>query len=89
MEFLENENIKFIPHKILPMSSTVCDIYLTDFDLYIELDGINREKRKMYKSYKKYYDSWIEKINFYEKNKLNYIVLYNKKEFFNFIAKFV
>lgn len=89
IEYIEDKNINFIPHKIIPNSSKVCDIYLSDVDLYIELDGINREKKKKYKSFEKNYYYWYEKLRIYEKNNINYIIFLSKEEFIEFIENMV
>ena len=54
------------------------DIYIDKLDLWIEIDGINREKRKKWLGKK--YNYWIEKLDHYKKEKLNYTVVYNDKE---------
>lgn len=78
-EYLENKNIKFEAHKYLPNTSRVSDLYLPDLNLWIELDGIDREKRK--KWLRKNYDKWIEKIQIYENQNLNYKIIKNFEEF--------
>ena len=59
-EYLENINIKYEAHKHLPDSSKVSDVYLIEQNVWIELDGINREKRK----------EWLGSDYLYWKNKL-------------------
>ena len=82
-EFLIENNIEFTPHKNIPNSSKISDIYFKNIDLYIELDGINREKKN--KWLKDEYKYWLDKLEIYKKQKLNYKILYNFKEFKNFI----
>jgi hypothetical protein len=82
-EYLEEKNIKFEAHKHIPNSSKVSDVYLNDLDLWIELDGINREKRKEWLGQD--YQYWIEKLKIYKLEKLNYKIFYNKTTFINFI----
>lgn len=82
-EFLEDNNIFFEPHKNLPNSSKICDIYLPNIDIWIELDGINREKKKEWLG--KDYDYWLNKLNEYNTKKLNFKVFYNYKEFVEFL----
>ena len=77
--FLEEKNEIFIPHKNIPNSSKISDIYLNKFDLWIELDGINREKKKEW--LKKDYEYWKEKLDIYHKQKLNLKIVYSFKEF--------
>jgi len=74
-EYLEDNQIKFEAHKYIPNSSKVSDVYLIDLDLWIEIDGINRELKKKWLG--KDYDYWIEKINHYKSENLNYAVIYN------------
>ena len=84
-EYLENNNIKFEPHKPIPNSSKISDVFLPKINLWIELDGIDREKRKMWLG--KDYDYWIEKLQIYKNNNLNYIVFKSMFEFENYIKK--
>lgn len=44
-EILENSGIIFIPHQHLPTSSKVSDAYIPANNIWLEFDGINREKR--------------------------------------------
>jgi arsenate reductase-like glutaredoxin family protein len=78
-EWLEENKIPFEAHKSIPNSSKVSDIYLAERNLWIELDGINREKRK--KWLKKDYQYWLEKLEIYKNNNLIYEIVYNLKEF--------
>lgn len=80
--FLEDNNIIFESHKVLPESNRICDIYFPDKKLWIELDGINREKKKKWLG--KDYDSWIEKLDEYKIKNLNYVILYNFTEFIKY-----
>jgi len=82
-EFLENNNIIFIPHKSLPESSKISDIYLPEKDLWVELDGINREQRKKYLG--KDYDYWLDKLKQYKEKGLKYEIFYTYEEFINFM----
>ena len=84
-EFLIKNKIEFTPHKNIPNSSKVSDIYFEKNDLYIELDGINREKRQ--KWLEKEYKYWLDKLEIYKNNNLNYKIIYNIKDFENFIVK--
>jgi hypothetical protein len=84
-EFLEESNIKFEAHKSLPHDTRETDIYLNDIDVWIELDGIDREKKKNYIG--KNYDRWIEKLNFYKQNKLEYHVFYSEVELISYVCK--
>lgn len=74
-EYLENKKINFIPHKNIPNSSKVSDIYLIDKNLWIEIDGINREKKKKYLG--KDYQYWLDKLEHYKKEGLEYKIIYN------------
>ena len=82
-EFLIENNIKFTPHKNIPNSSKVSDIYFEEKDLYIELDGINREKRQKWLEGE--YKYWLDKLEIYKNNNLNYKIIYNIKEFKEYI----
>lgn len=74
-EYLEDSKIPFEAHKYIPNSSKVSDIYLTEYDLWIEVDGINRESKKKWIG--KNYDYWIDKLNHYDLENLNYIIVYD------------
>lgn len=80
--WLDEKNIKYTPHKILPDGIKVSDIYLDDLDLWIELDGIDREKKKKY--LKENYQYWLNKLEVYKKFNLNYEI---HKTFESFIAR--
>jgi hypothetical protein len=82
-EYLENKQIKFIAHKYILNTSKISDLYLPNFDLWIELDGINREKKKKWLGNDYFY--WKNKLQLYEDNKLNYKIFYNFAEFIKFI----
>ena len=77
-EYLEDLAIKFQPHKQITGSSKVCDVYINDFDLWIEIDGINREKRKKWLG--KQYEYWKNKLEIYEEKKLDYSIVYSLLE---------
>lgn len=78
-EYLEENNIKFEAHKELPNSSKVSDIYLIENNLWVELDGINREAKKKYIG--KNYNNWLDKIDLYKTNNMNYVIVYTFEEF--------
>lgn len=84
-EYLEINNYEFIPHKPIPNSSKVSDIFLPKFDLYIELDGINREKKKEWLGDD--YKYWKQKLKIYEQQKLNYQIFYTIDEFIATLAQ--
>ena len=77
-EYLELNKIEFENHKRIPNSSKISDIYLTNIDTWVEIDGIDREKRKKWLG--KNYDYWIEKLSIYKKQNLNYKVIKNLEE---------
>jgi hypothetical protein len=77
-EYLEKEKIIFEPHKNIPNSSKVSDVYLVEQDLWIEIDGIDREKRKKWLG--KDYEYWLDKLEIYKREKLNYKIVYNLNE---------
>lgn len=80
-EYLENNFINFEPHKHLPNSSKVSDVYLIDKDIWVEIDGIDREKKKVYPSYKKHYEYWLDKLNQYKERNLKYVIVKSLEEF--------
>ena len=67
-EFLEENNIKFEAHKNVPNSSKISDLYLPVINYWIEIDGIDREKRQKWIG--KDYDYWLEKLEIYKKENL-------------------
>lgn len=77
-ELIEDLNIEFIPHKNIPNSSKVSDVYLVKDDLWIELDGIDREKRKKWLG--ENYTYWLNKLEIYEKEGLDLIIIKSLKE---------
>jgi hypothetical protein len=77
-EYLENNGIDFIPHPKIPNSSKISDVYISNLDLWIEIDGINREYRKKWLG--KNYDYWIEKLKIYEKYNMNLKIIYSLEE---------
>lgn len=84
-EFLDSNHINYIPHKQIPNSTKITDIFLIDYNIWIELDGINREKNKSW--LKENYTYWLEKLMIYEEQNLRFSVIYNYDEFCNFINK--
>lgn len=78
-EFLEEKNIIFEPHKYIPNSSKISDLYLPSINCWIEIDGIDREKRKKWLG--KDYDYWLEKIEIYKRENLNLIIVKKIEEF--------
>lgn len=76
-EYLEERNIKFIPHPHIPDTSKISDAYIPSLDLWVEFDGINREKKKKYKWFVGDYNYWLEKLKIYKDKKLNYIICTN------------
>jgi hypothetical protein len=84
-EYLESKNIKFEAHKNIPNSSKISDVYLIDRNIWIELDGINREKRKNWLG--KDYEYWLEKINIYKRESLDMRIAYNLEDLIRVIEK--
>ena len=82
--YLEKNKIEFTPHKNIPNSSKISDIYIHHLNLWIELDGINREKNKKWLG--KNYDYWLEKIKIYQQQHLNYKILYSLQELIDFLS---
>ena len=77
--YLEENDVDFIPHKNIPNSSKVSDVYIPRLNLWIEIDGINREKRKKWLG--KHYQYWKDKLLIYEQQKLNYVIVYSLEDF--------
>lgn len=82
-EFLDDNLIKFTPHKAIPNSSKVSDIYLDELNIWVELDGIDRDKRKKWLG--ENYDYWLEKLNIYKTENLEFYIIKNFDEFKRFI----
>lgn len=82
-ELLENLKINFEAHKNIPKSAKETDIYLVDYDIWIELDGINREKRKKWLGQN--YQYWIEKLELYASLKLKLKIVYTFSEFKEYV----
>jgi hypothetical protein len=68
----------FEHHKPIPSSSKISDCYLPDLDLWIEIDGIDREKRS--KWLEKEYKYWLDKIKIYEENGLKLVIVKSVEE---------
>lgn len=85
-ELLENKNIFFEPHRNIPNSSKVSDLYIPKINIWIELDGINREKRKKWLG--KNYEYWLEKIEIYKRENLKLIIIKTEKEFLSFLKEY-
>jgi hypothetical protein len=77
-EYLENNQIDFIAHPKIPGTSKVSDLYINKYNLWIEIDGINREFRKKWLG--KNYDYWIEKLEIYKKINLNFKIVYSLED---------
>lgn len=78
-EFLEGKDFIFEPHKNIPNSSKISDVYLPSKKLWIEIDGIDREKKKEWIG--KDYEYWLEKIEIYKREKLNLVIIKTFEEF--------
>lgn len=83
-EFLENNKILFEPHKSIPNSAKISDLYLINKKLWIELDGINREKKKKWIG--KDYQYWLEKLELYKKQNLNLKIFLTFDDFKKFMS---
>ena len=82
LEFLDDNDIIFIPHPEIPNSTKVSDLFLENLNLWVELDGIDREKKKKWIG--KDYFYWLEKIEIYKNQNLNYIVCYKTAQISGF-----
>ena len=69
-ELLENSHINFVTHKNLPDSAKECDIFFPDLNIWVELDGIDRESKKKWLG--KEYENWENKIAEYRRKNLNF-----------------
>jgi len=78
-EYLEEKKIHFIPHKRIPDTSKYSDLYLPSKNLWVELDGIDREKRKKWLG--ENYQRWLEKLELYKKQKLKCKIFKNFQGF--------
>lgn len=74
-EYLENNNILFEAHKHIPNSSKISDVFLVEYNKWLEIDGINREKKKSYLG--KDYDYWLDKLNIYQTEGLDLTIIYS------------
>lgn len=77
-ELLDDQFIEFEAHKSLPNSSKMSDVFLPKFNVWIEIDGINREKKKKWLG--KDYDYWLEKLKQYESQQLNLKIVYSLED---------
>lgn len=72
-DWLYMHSINFEPHKCLPKpSKQKCDFYLSDYDLWLEWDGL-MQVRSMSVCEADVRAS--KKVTFYQKNKMKYLVL--------------
>ena len=83
-DLLEQLKIEFEPHKSLPDSAKMCDAYLPLQNIWIELDGINREKHKHLQLAE--YPRWIAKLEEYRINNLHVEVFTSMVDFEKFIC---
>ena len=81
--YLDYCNIKYHSHKNIPNSTKISDIYLIDKDIWIELDGIDREKRQKWLGND--YQYWLDKLNLYKNQNLHYYVIKTFDEFIEII----
>lgn len=77
--FLDEHCEKYSPHKPIPNSAKISDIYLDNFDIWIEIDGINREANKKWLG--KDYEYWLEKLNIYKLQDLKFYIVFSYEEF--------
>jgi hypothetical protein len=78
-EYLEDNNIIFEAHKPIPHSSKISDVYLPEKDLWVEIDGIDRDKKQ--KWLEQEYRFWLDKLDVYASNNLNFVVIKSFDEF--------
>lgn len=73
--FLCENNMDFEPHKNIPNSSKVSDIFILKQDLWIEIDGIDRESKKKWLG--RHYEYWKQKLQIYKDQNLQFEIVYN------------
>jgi hypothetical protein len=83
-EYLEDNNILFEAHKPIPNSTKISDCYIAEVDLWIEIDGIDRDKKQ--KWLQQEYRFWINKLDIYKENNLNFCVVKSFDEFKNLLG---
>jgi endogenous inhibitor of DNA gyrase (YacG/DUF329 family) len=81
---LEVNNIKFDAHKHIPNSSKVSDAYIPDKNLWVEVDGIDRDKRR--KWLENEYKYWVDKLDTYHRENLSVIVVKNKTDILKLVS---
>jgi hypothetical protein len=62
----------------------VSDIYIPHIDLWVELDGIDREKRKKWLG--KDYEYWLNKLEIYKQENLTYLIFKKFNDFKDYMA---
>lgn len=82
-QYLEDNNITFTPHKPIPNSSKVSDIYLDYLNTWIELDGIDREKKQKWLADN--YKYWLDKLEIYKREGLRFYVITSFDKFVELI----
>ena len=83
-EYLDEQKILYIPHKDIPNSSKISDVYLPSLNLWVELDGIDREKKKKWLG--KDYEYWLDKIEIYKRENLKFVIVKKFSEFKKILA---
>lgn len=84
-DLLEQLKIEFEPHKSLPDSAKMCDAYLPKQNIWVELDGINREKNKHLQLAE--YPRWIAKLEEYKIKNLHVEVFTSMVDFEKFMVR--
>jgi hypothetical protein len=84
-ELLEHFGINFEPHRALPESARLCDAFLPDHNIWIEMDGIHREKLKSLPLAE--YPRWISKMEEYRSKNLKVEVFTSIQDLEKFIAR--
>jgi len=86
-DWLFINGINFEPHKLLPKpSKQKCDFYLTDYDLWLEWDGL-MQVRGLSSC-----DADIrasKKVKFYEKHNMKYVVLTRDDDWENILFEII
>lgn len=77
--YLENRGIPFEAHKHIPESAKVSDVYLPGVNVWVELDGIDRERKREWLG--RDYERWHEKLKLYSDNGMTLVIARSFDEF--------
>jgi len=86
-EQLEKYNIRFVAHKPIPNSSKISDAYLPEKNFWVEVDGIDRDKRR--KWLENEYKYWVDKLAIYRRENLLVTIVKNKSDILKLVSEIV